>query len=117
MVLSNGSRALVLGGGAVGLSSAFRLAQAGLQVSLVDRCRSAGLECSYSNAAVRSFIVSIAVCLAIHLLHPINCIVDTISFLIGFREEFLVAENEYLGQGIVYCELSTYLPNFRRQKL
>ena len=45
-------RIIVIGGGAVGLSSAYRLAEKGLSVSLLERHSHTGQECSFSNAAV-----------------------------------------------------------------
>jgi D-amino-acid dehydrogenase len=46
---------LVLGGGVVGTASAWYLARAGFEVTLVERHRAAGLETSYANAGQLSF--------------------------------------------------------------
>lgn len=47
--------ALILGGGVVGVASAWYLARAGLDVTLVERREAAGLETSYANAGQLSF--------------------------------------------------------------
>lgn len=47
--------ALVLGGGVVGVASAWYLARAGLEVTLVERRHRAALETSYANAGQLSF--------------------------------------------------------------
>ncbi len=47
--------ALVLGGGVIGVTSAWYLARAGLEVTLVERQQNAALETSYANAGQLSF--------------------------------------------------------------
>ncbi|MEJ0034964.1 MAG: D-amino acid dehydrogenase [Gammaproteobacteria bacterium] len=47
--------ALILGGGVVGIASAWYLARAGLDVTLVERRHGAALETSYANAGQLSF--------------------------------------------------------------
>ncbi len=48
-------RVLILGSGVIGVTSAWYLAQAGCEVTVVDRQPAAALETSYANAGQLSF--------------------------------------------------------------
>lgn len=48
-------RVMVLGGGVAGVASAWYLARAGFEVTVVDRQPATGLETSYGNAGQLSF--------------------------------------------------------------